>query len=297
MRNCLILCPDIMSPWRKPKTLVITCLGLGAFLLIYVYFRPIGLLCTIRRNTWAKPEFWIVPTPLANLPIDQTPGRKFAFYGYQFEVPWTDVKRETRLKSMQLVFFSNDFAIMLWDPAQRVDRLKLLTGEGTENEAAIKGLFGEEATRSNYALLSKVLNLTPRDLQLSFSRQKMVSSSVLLMLKPMWTHTLQGGLYSFQTNWLRGFQQGDPTGDKTVTIDAFDAHDHEIKLSISRAQNANQDVTQSELNRVIFSFRPIPASQTKPRRVPRPARLFCVRAPAREDDAPDSDSTGKCPHA
>jgi hypothetical protein len=56
----------------------------------------------------------------------------------------------------------------------------------------------------------------------------MVSSSVLLMLKPMWTGTLQGGLYSFQTEWLRGFQQGD-----------------------------RQNVTQSELNRIIYSLRPI----------------------------------------
>jgi hypothetical protein len=91
----------------------------------------------------------------------------------------------------------------------------------------------------------------------------MVSSSVLLMLKPIWTGTLQGGLYSFQTEWLRGFQQGDPTRDKTVTIDAFDAHDQEIALSVGWAQGASQNVTQSELNRIIYSLRPILASQAE----------------------------------
>jgi hypothetical protein len=83
------------------------------------------------------------------------------------------------------------------------------------------------------------------------------------MLKPIWTGTLQGGLYSFQTEWLRGFQQGDPTLDKTVTIDAFDADDHEIQLSIGRALSASQYVTQSELNRIIHSLRPIRAHQTE----------------------------------
>ena len=152
---------------------------------------------------------------------------------------------------------------MLRDPAQVVNQLKLLTVEGAENEAVLKRILGEEAMRSNYMLRSKILNLTPSDLQLSLSRQKMVSSSVLLMLKPMWTGNLQGGLYSFQTKWLRGFQQGDPTRDKTVTIDAFDEHDHEIELSIGWAPDARQEVTQSELNRIIYSLRPILASQTE----------------------------------
>jgi hypothetical protein len=198
-----------------------------------------------------------VPKPLTDVSIERTAGRNFTFYGYQFEVPWTDVKREVHLKNMELVYFSNNLVIMFHDPAQAVNQLKVLTSEGTKNEAALKRLFGEETTRSNYALRSKILNLTPRDLRLSFSRQKMVSSSVLLMLKPMWAGTLQGGLYSFQTEWLGGFQEGDPTRDKTVTIHAFDAQDHEIELSIGRAQSGSQDITQSELNRIIYSLRPI----------------------------------------
>ena len=91
----------------------------------------------------------------------------------------------------------------------------------------------------------------------------MVSSSILLMLKPMSTGTPKGGLYSFRTEWLRGFQQGDPTRDKTVTIEAFDSHDHEIELSIGRALGASQDVTQSEVNRIIYSLRPTLAGQTE----------------------------------
>jgi hypothetical protein len=190
-----------MSARRILKPSIVICIALGVFLLIYV--RPLTLLSTARWKTRAKPEFWIVPRPLADVFIEQTAGRNFTFYGYQFEVPWTDVKREEHLKR------------------------------------------------------------TPRDLHLSLSRQRMVSSSVLLMLKPMWTGTLQGGLYSFQTEWLRGFQQGDPTRDKTVTIDAFDAHDHEIELSVGCAQGASQNVTQSELNRIIYSLRPILASQAE----------------------------------
>jgi hypothetical protein len=212
----------------------------------------------VRWKTRAKPEFWIVPRPLTDVSIEQTAGRNFTFYGYQFEVPWTDVKREEHVKGMELVYFSNNLFIMVPDPAQSVNQLKVLTNDGT-----LKRIFGEEATRSNYALCSRILNLTPRDLHLSFSRQEMVSSSILLMLKPMWAGTLHRGLYSFQTEWLRGFQQGNPTRDKTVTIEGFDALDREIELSVGRTQGASQDVTQSEVNRIIYSLRPILASQTE----------------------------------
>ena len=252
-----------MSVRRLLKTSTIICIALSVLLLIYVYVNPVTLLSVTWWKARAKPELWMVPRPLAVVSIEQTAGQTFTFYGYQFEVPWPEVNREEHLKGTQLVYFSNGFVLMLRDPAQSVNQLKLLTREGTENQDSLKRLFGEEATRSNYALRSKILNLTPRDLQLSISRQKMVSSSVLLMLKPKWTDTLQGGLYSFQTEWSRGFQQGDPTRDKTVTIDAFDAYDHEIELSVGRQQGASQDLTQSELNRIIYSLRPILESQSK----------------------------------
>ncbi len=250
-----------MSAWRILKPSIIVCVALGV--LLFIYGRPLTLLSMARWETRSKPEYWMVPKPLADVSIKQTAGRKFTFYGYQFEVPWTDVKQEKHLKSIELVYFSNDFFIMLGDPTQSVNQLKLLTRGGTDDEAGLKYVFGEETTRSNYALRSKILNLTPRDLQLSFSRRKMVSSSILLMLKPMSTGTSRAGLYSFRTEWLRGFQQGDPTRDKTVTIEAFDSQDHEIELSIGRALGASQDVTQSEVNRIIYSLRPTLEGQTE----------------------------------
>ena len=74
-----------------------------------------------------------MPTSIAapDVSIEQTAGRKFTFYGYQFEVPWTDVKQEKHLKSIELVYFSNDFFI----------KLKLLTRSGTDDEAGLKKYF------------------------------------------------------------------------------------------------------------------------------------------------------------
>jgi hypothetical protein len=138
-----------------------------------------------------------------------------------------------------------------------------LTSQGTKNEARLREIFGEETTRSNYALCSRILNLTPRDLRLSFSRLKMVSSSVLLMLKPIFVVDRQVGLYSFRTEWMRGFQQGDPGRDNIVTIEAFDQHDRELELTVGRMRGDGQRVSQSELNRIIYSLRSVLASEPK----------------------------------
>jgi len=255
--------PHTMNMWRTKKPSAIICVALGVFLIfLLIYGRPLTTLCLMRWNSRAKPELWIVPTPLTDVSVAHSPGRNFIFYGYQFEAPWT-VNREAHLKNEEIVYFSNNLVMVFHDPAQNGNELKILTGEGTQNEVALKRLWGEEATSSNYAMRSKILNLTPRDLHLSFSRQKMVSSSVLLMLKPLSMGTSRGGLYSFQTEWLRGFQLGDPTRDKTITIDAFDLHDREIELFIGRGQGASRNVTQAELNRTIYSLRPTLASQTQ----------------------------------
>jgi hypothetical protein len=250
-----------MSVRRFLNRSTIVCITLGV--LLFIYIRPLTLLSMVRWKASAKPEFWTVPSPLADRSIEKSNGKRLTLYGYQFEVPWANVTREEHLKQMEFVYFSEGFVLVFHDPAQNVNQLKILTAEGTKNEAGLKKLFGEETTRSNYSLLSTILNLTPRDLRLSFSRQKMVSSSALLMLKPRWTGTVQGGLYSFQTDWLRGFQQGDPTKDETVVIDAFDAHDNEIEISVGRVKSASRDATQPELNRIIYSLQPIPANQTR----------------------------------
>lgn len=237
---------------------------MGVVLIVFlIYGRPLALLTMARWHTRSKPEFWIVPRPLPDVSIAPSTGRNFTLYEYQFEVPWSDVKQEKHLKNIELVYFSNNLVLTVHDPAQDVNSVSILTGQGTKNEARLRQIFGEETTRSNYGLRSRILNLTPGDLRPSFSRLKMVSSSVLLMLKPIYVGDRQGGLYSFQTEWMRGFQQGDPGRDNTVTIEGFDQHDRELELTVGRMRGAGQRVSQPELNRIIYSLRPVLASEPK----------------------------------
>ena len=180
-----------MNVRRILKASTIICIVLAP--LVFVYARPLSLLLAAKRRARTAPELWIVPKPLTDTSIERSAGRKFSCFGYQFEVPWTDVKQEKNSKSMDIIHFANDTVVIFFDPAQRADLLEELTQQGTKNESALKNILPDEATRSNYSLRSTILYLTPRDLRLFSSRREMVSNSVLLMLKPMWADAKKGG--------------------------------------------------------------------------------------------------------
>jgi hypothetical protein len=131
--------------------------------------------------------------------------------------------------------------------------------EANKGGTDVGKLFGKKAVSSNYDLRSKILYLTPRDLSLFSSRQEMAGNSILLLMKSIWTKRIKGGLYSFETPWIRGFQEGSPAEDDMTIIDGFDAHDREIELWVGSDKGANKP-SQADINRILYSLRPDPAS-------------------------------------
>ena len=181
----------------------VTTLVLGVF--IWLYLGPITALLYIRWQGRTHPEMWVVPTPLPQSPARRLGGRKFAYFGYEFETPWSETTQERVSDSSVVLNFSNQTAVMIWNPTQTVDELKALTGTGATREA-VRSLFGAQATSSNYALVSKILYSTPSDVSLLASRREMMANPILLTLKPMWTGMVKSGVcYSFETEWFRGF--------------------------------------------------------------------------------------------
>jgi len=230
-------------------------------LLLAVRYAPaIGALLYTKWRFRNASELWIVPTPLPDLSIDRSPGKRFSYLGYEFESPWTEVKLERKFESLVLVHFSDGQIISISDGANVLEAMKQARRNGGTD---VKNVFGEQTMNSNYALRSKILYLTPRDLRLFSTRREMVANSVLLTLKGIWTTTAKSGLYSFQTDWVRGFQEGSPTQDNTVSISAFDAQDREIMLYIGAEPRAANKPSQAAINRILYSLRPVASSPTK----------------------------------
>jgi hypothetical protein len=233
----------------------VICILFGLF--AFYYARPITALCYTKWQARNAPEMWVVPKPLLDISLATAKGRKLSYFGYEFEVPWTEVKQERKFQSVAVLNFSSGAFVSILNPTGSPGELQILTQEAAKRGRDVKAVFGEDATRSNYALRSKILNLTPRDLSLLSSRQEMVSDSLFLILKSAWTKRIRGGLYSFQTEWLHGFQEGSPAEDKAVLIEAWDTNDHKVELFVGSEPSAPK-LSQAELNRILFSLHPIP---------------------------------------
>ncbi len=225
----------------------------------FFYGRPLGLLLFTKWEARNEPELWIVPKPLPVFAGETSAGRTFSYFGYEFESPWTEVKLERALKAIVVLNFATGQTIAFPDPAQNVDELKLLKAEAAKRGVPLSSVFGDEATRSRFALRSKILNLTPGDLRLFSTRQEMMTNSIFLFFKEMDMGKIKGGMYSFETGSLRGFQEGTPSQDDVVTIEAADSEDRILELWIASEHNAKSRPSQEDIDRIIFSLRPVSA--------------------------------------
>jgi len=148
-----------------------------------MYGRPVGFLLYTKWQIRNEPKLWNVPRPLSlGAPVPSA-GRKFSYFGYEFDSPWTELMRQRKMESVAILNFSTGGFIEVLAPSKNGNELDAMKHEAEKRGVDIRNVFGDETTHSNYALRSKVLSLTPRDLRLFSSRQEMVANSVLLILK------------------------------------------------------------------------------------------------------------------
>jgi len=232
----------------------VTVLGL-----LYFYGSPIFGLFYTKWNVRHEAQLWIVPTPLTYLSVGPSTGKKFTYFGYEFESPWTEVKQERKGNNIVVLDFMNGAFVSLTNPAESFDGLQTARQEARKRGRNIRDVFGDSATRSNYALRSTILHLTPGDLRLFSSRQEMAGNSVLLILKGIWVTKQTDAIYSIQTDWFHGFQIDNSALWKTSEIQLFDAGDREIDVIVGLHSKTIRP-SQEDVNLVVDTLRPVPPS-------------------------------------
>src|SRR5271154_4452109 len=185
------------------------CLIFGVF--CYFYTPALGAFIYAKWQFRNSREIWITPTPLSAGSLNRSSDLKLTYFGYEFESPSAEVKEEKNLDRVAVLSFADCAGLSIFKPDPDTDLLAVVRKEAAKKGRSIQDAFGNEAARSNYALRSVTLNLTPRDLRLFSSRQEISGNAVLLLIKGTETQRFKNGLYSFDTPWMRGFQEGDLT--------------------------------------------------------------------------------------
>jgi hypothetical protein len=216
-----------------------------------------GLFFVVFFTLWhmhSARELWIVPQPLADVSVDNSSGRKFSVLGYELESPWTNFEKETKYQTggVTLTFsFGEIFAYTDED-------LAYLKKKAFTN--LVSDTMGNAVISSNYAFRSKVLFLTPRDMHFFPSpRTRTAIDELFINYKQLLEVGPAGrtGMFSFQTDAVRGFQIGNPTQSRLVEIYAFSNQDREVTIGVRQDHGPKGELTQAKINRILYSLRPV----------------------------------------
>lgn len=208
---------------------------------------------------------WLIPRELADHSVAQAASTKLSYFGYEFEVPWTDIdmsKTKSYPDSALLTFHSG---------------LVLLVGSSTQSApsdprgkspialATVRDKFG---TRSDYEFIASIYDFTPAEVHAwAVSPRVHYRETLMLNLKSVnLGPEAETGFFKVNNSTLNGFQQGDPQGwpskyrprcRSTVILQLFsDAGELNITLFQKDFHNP-AGISQAEINRIIQSARSI----------------------------------------
>jgi hypothetical protein len=244
------------------RIVVIVALTLAVIAAIVYWVLPIAI--SIRMAKTAPPIARLVPHELSDSSLPSAPGQKTSYFGYEFEVPWTDLD-PTQTKSypkdkpnkVVLVFHSGLRLSFTAAPARGwINGLVF-----DSSPQAFQAMFGVDATRSDYAFLKRLYEFTPDKMNCwSLSPWVHVRQGMLLTIKSSsllsWA---KGGIFSIENREYKGFQQGDPRVRPTgIAINLY-SDDGGVEFIVDQKNYRNPaGVLQPELNRLVQSLRKAP---------------------------------------
>jgi len=119
---------------------------------------------------------------------------------------------------------------------------------GSQNDLQrLLDFLGVDALGSNYKFSESILATSPDTLSIFVSKNEALADSVLLSLKLTLIVPFKGGIYSFQTPSLRGFQYGDPAVSNGVKLQIFNDKDQEFHIGLKGATQKDIDFILSSV--------------------------------------------------
>jgi len=183
--------------------------------------------------------------PLEDSGVSTAAGTNLSYYGYSFEVPWRGIDTVQKRMHWVEIHFKSGLVLTFFNP--KYFQADLIDDGGTK-----------------YEQYKAVLSMTTSQLSPFCSHEHFARSLKLLEVKgTMFEHSSAApDIYSFRTNRYRGFEiSGLSQNWQSVGLILFDAADREINIGVDAGrpgQHPAVKITQTEINRVIQSFRAEP---------------------------------------
>jgi hypothetical protein len=233
----------------KLVTRILSAIGIAVVAIVALLdlVLPAGLSLYLRKTAPAYVN--AVPSDLQVLSVSQAPGTKMRYFGYEFEVPWSDVKDAER-KPFAIKSSDSDSASVRF----RSGLTMLITAAPTD------------AASSNYAVVKMIYGFSPNTMRIwppsptaQYRNLELFIGKSAILSNPLSTQAATG-IFKLERGAYKGFQLGNPQ----VRPDKLrvQLYSDEGSFEITFLQTGYEDpsgVTQPEINRIVQSLRKVAA--------------------------------------
>lgn len=245
---------------RRILLTVVTTLAL-AFVGIQ-WVAPVALSFYAVRK--APPVVRVLPANLKDQSISTSPGTKLSYFGYEFEVPWTDIdesqtqfypKDKPEKNGVDLRFRSGLRLHFVALPPREL--VSALSGETGVSAQALEGALGRDTMKSDYNFVKGVYEFNPDKMNhWVFKKGPVDRDELLLILKSIVTSKgADSGIFYIRNQSQQGFQQGDcRVREGRITVDLY-SDDGGVEMNFFQKDYRDSGgITQPEINRIIQSL-------------------------------------------
>lgn len=166
---------------------------------VFVWF--LGMPLEARYLARRLPVLGETPVAVRDSAVTVSPGRKIAFCGCEFDIPWVDLddsKTKSGPNSTIFYFDSGLVALLKCEPPREfVDGVLSSTKMSAEN---IRRAYGDSASKSDYALTRVMLGTTPDAITVRNSHRNGPLIMAMLVVKAIATPRADSGMFSMPRN-------------------------------------------------------------------------------------------------
>lgn len=249
-----------MSRWRRVLiSLGIVTLASVAFLWL---FGTQTFLALEAQNTARKlPFVKRTPVPLTDVSVSKVPGTTLSYFGYEFEVPWTDIDSEkTKVVggNKAIIAFRSGNVLSVWS-GQPHEFMNYLLEQGKLDKDTFRKIYGDESLQSDYNFKRLILEATPNKITFFTDRRTAASQGMLLLVKAICVGgDPNSGIFTVQGREFRGFQYGLPQNPpKRLSVELFPEDGH-LDFIFGQKLGGPTVISQSDVNRIVQTIHKVP---------------------------------------
>ena len=208
----------------------------------------------------ALPVARVVPAELQDHSISQSPVKKLSYFGYEFEVPWSDLDEsqttlhpKTKPQFMVDLHFHSGLQLIV-SAVPPENWVNGLAQDFKVPKQRITLNFG----RSDYDVEKTILEFSPDNMHYwSLLPRVHYRDQFLLMIKSIAAmKSAETGIFNIRNQGFQGFQQGNPKQrPPSIYIHLFDKFGSIEFTLVGKDYSDPEGITQSQINRIVESLR------------------------------------------